>query len=87
VAAPLQIENSGIGSGDIAPARAARRQKPQTTTTEQTSLTPTLKGLIDRVVVPILVKGYVERLQNERSVAESGAKMDSLASTAAARKV
>jgi hypothetical protein len=38
---------------------------------EPSHLTPELKGFIDRVVVPILVKGYVEKLQNEKSVAES----------------
>jgi hypothetical protein len=48
----------------------ARRQKPQASQPEPTPLTPELKGFIDRVVVPILVKGHVEKLQNESRTTE-----------------
>jgi hypothetical protein len=41
------------------------------------SLTPELKAFIDRVVVPILVKSYIEKLQNEKSVACSVGKASS----------
>jgi hypothetical protein len=51
---------------------AKSRQTSRTKTPEPSPLTPKLKGFIDRVVVPILVKGYVEKLQNEKSAAESG---------------
>jgi hypothetical protein len=67
VAAPRKIENSAPSSGNIAVARGARRRKPQANPPEPTPLTPKLKGFIDRVVVPILVKGYVEKLQSEKS--------------------
>ena len=67
VAAPLKIENAAPSSRNIAGARGARRQKPQANPPEATPLTPELKRFIDRVVVPILVKGYVEKLQNEKS--------------------
>jgi len=40
---------------------------PKANPPESTPLTPKLKGFIDRVVVPILVKGFVEKLQNEKS--------------------
>jgi hypothetical protein len=72
VAAPLKIENAAPRSGNITVARGVRRQKPQAKTPAPAPLTPKLKGFIDHVVVPILVKGYVEKLQNEKSVAESG---------------
>lgn len=67
VAAPLKIKNAAPRSANIAVARGARRQKPQANPSQSTPLTPKLKGFIDRVVVPILVKGYVEKLQNEKS--------------------
>jgi hypothetical protein len=35
-------------------------------------LTPELKGFIDRVLVPILVRGYIEKRREEKSVAEEG---------------
>jgi hypothetical protein len=76
MAAPLKIENI-----------ASCLQKPQAKTLEPSPLTRQLKGFIDRVVVPILVKGYVEKLQNEESVAESGENTTSSAPMTEARKV
>jgi hypothetical protein len=87
MAAPLKIENAAPRSGNIAVARGACRQKSQAKASEPTPLTPKLKGFIDRVVVPILVKGYVEKLQNEKSVAESDENTASSAPTIEARRV
>jgi hypothetical protein len=87
VAAPLKIENTAPRSGNITIARGARRQKPQTKTPEPSPLTPRLKGFIDRVVVPILVKSYIEKLQNEKSDAESGENTTSSAPMTEAQKL
>jgi hypothetical protein len=87
VAAPLKIENPASRSGNIAVARSARRQEPKPKTPEPTPLTPKLKGFIDHVVVPILVKGYMEKVQNEISVTESGENTAPSALMISARKV
>jgi hypothetical protein len=71
MAAPLKIEEVAFRKANLAVARDARPQKSRPTIPESSRLTPELKGFIDRLVVPILVKGYVEKLQNEKSVADS----------------
>jgi hypothetical protein len=70
--ASLKIENGSPRAGKVAVAKGARPQNRPAKTPEPSRLTPELKGFIDRIVVPILVKGYVENLQNEKAVAESG---------------
>jgi hypothetical protein len=50
-------------------------------------LTPELKGFIDRVVVPILVSTYVEKLQDEKELAESEQKRPSCDPMLKSRKV
>jgi hypothetical protein len=64
VASP-KIQNGARRAGKAAVAEGAR--PPLAKTPEPSRLTPELKGLIDRVVVPILVKGYVEKLENEKN--------------------
>jgi hypothetical protein len=71
MAAPLKIEKVASRKTNLAVARGARPLESRAKTSGPSRLTPELKGFIDRVVVPILVKGYVEQLQNEKSVAES----------------
>ena len=64
VATRLKIQNAAPRSRNIAVARGARRQKSQANLPE-----PKLKGLIDRVLVPNLVKAFMEKekLRNEES--------------------
>jgi hypothetical protein len=74
VATPPKFANSASRSGNVAVAEVARTQKPPAKTPQPSRLTPELKGFIDRVVVPILVASYVEKLQDEKAVAECGEK-------------
>jgi hypothetical protein len=39
----------------------------------ESSLTPELKEFIDRVIVPILVQGYITEIQSEKRFAEGPA--------------
>jgi hypothetical protein len=87
VAAPLKIENAAPRSGNVTRARDVRLQQPRAKAPEPPRLTPELKGFVDRVVVPILVKGYVEKLQNEKLVAGSDKNAASSAPIIEARKV
>ena len=64
MATRLKIEHAAPRARNIAVARGARSQKPQANLPE-----PKLKGLIDRVLVPNLVKAFMEKekLRNEKS--------------------
>lgn len=53
------------------------RQVAPPRTPEASRLTPELKGFIDRVVVPILVKSYVADVQSKKQIAESAATVPS----------
>lgn len=48
--------------------RAQLGSRPQRC--EPSHLTPELKGFIDRVIVPILVQGYLAEMQGEKEIAE-----------------
>jgi hypothetical protein len=60
-----------LESKSPAPTGRSRLQKVPSKAPEPSRLTPELKGFIDRVVVPIMVKSYIEKLQSERVLAES----------------
>jgi hypothetical protein len=70
--ASLKIKNGPPCARKDVAAKGARSQRLPANPPERSRLTPELKRFIDRVVVPILVKGYVEKLQNEKTVAECG---------------
>jgi len=69
-----------------APVERSARKRPAKTALKS-RLTPELKGFIDRVVVPILVSAYVEKLQDEKELAESEQKRPSCDPMPKSRKV
>ena len=48
--------------------RMQSRRRPQTQ--EASPLTPELKGFIDRVIVPILVRDYLSGIAQEKQIAD-----------------